>query len=316
MLGHELRNPLAPIVTALQLMKLRGGTGASRERAIVERQVLHMVRLVEDLLDVSRITRGKVDLRRERVDVAEVISRAVETASPLFEQKRQHLSLQVAPGLAVDGDLARLAQVFGNLLNNAAKYTPDGGHVIVTATSGSGRAKVTVEDDGEGIHPSLLPRIFDLFIQGAQTIDRAQGGLGIGLTIVRRLVESHGGTVSVQSPGCGKGTVVTVRLPLAGQAAAPASQQAEAIPAKPAADGVRILVVDDNADAALLLSEALGGMGYRVRVAHDGPSALALAVRERPAVVLLDIGLPVMDGYEVARLLREKLAGATRSWWR
>ena len=311
MLGHELRNPLAPIVTALQLMKLRGETGASRERAIVERQVLHMVRLVEDLLDVSRITRGKVELRRERLDLREVISRAVETASPLFEQKRQQLSLRVDPGVAVDGDLLRLSQVFGNLLNNAAKFTPDGGRLVVTATGDGSQATVTVEDDGEGISPELLPRIFDLFIQGAQSIDRAQGGLGIGLTIVQRLVEAHDGTVSVRSPGRGQGTVVTVRLPQAGDLSAQVPHEALAIALRPPADGLQILVVDDNADAALLLSDALGDMGYRTLVAHDGPSALELAVRERPAAVLLDIGLPVMDGFEVARRLRVALAGAT-----
>ena len=302
MLGHELRNPLAPIVTALQLMRLRGETGSSRERAIVERQVRHMVRLVDDLLDVSRITRGKVELRRERIELQDAVSRAVEIASPLFEQKQHHLSVDVPRGLAVDGDPARLAQVFGNLLTNAARYTPERGSVKVSAASDGARATVTVEDDGAGIDPELLPRIFDLFTQGAQTLDRAQGGLGIGLTIVRRIVELHGGAVSARSEGPGKGTALSVVLPLSTGAAA--SLPHPAGPAAAAAPGAaRVLVVDDNVDAAALLAEALSALGYQTLVAHDGPAALELARRERPEAVLLDIGLPVMDGYEVARQL-------------
>ena len=300
MLGHELRNPLAPIVTALHLMKLRGEVGSSRERDIIERQVRHMGRLVDDLLDVSRITRGTVELRRERVDLADVIARAVETASPLFEKKRHEVSLRLPQGLVVDGDVSRLAQVFANILTNAAKYTPDGGAVVVSAAADGKQATVTVEDNGEGIDPALLPRVFDLFVQGAQTIERAEGGLGIGLTIVRRLVELHGGSVSAQRPESGKGTRVIVRLPLAEDAAASGHRGTESA----SAGGSRILVVDDNIDAALLLAEALTTFGYRVLVAHDGPTALELSEREKPEVVLLDIGLPVMDGYEVARRLR------------
>ena len=305
MLGHELRNPLAPIVTALHLMKLRG-SAVERERTVIERQVRHLTRLVDDLLDVSRITRGKVELKKERLELAEVVSRAIEISSPLLEQRQHHLSVLVAPlGLAVEGDATRLAQVVSNLLTNSAKYTEPGGHIEVAGARDQQRILLTVRDDGAGIAPATLPRIFDLFAQESQGIDRSMGGLGLGLAIVRSLVTAHAGTVSAFSEGPGKGSLFTVDLP----AAAPDEGRAPAPAAPPAARrlperGQRVLVVDDNVDAAALLADWLRASGHSPEVAHDGPSALQLAVTFRPDVALLDIGLPVMDGYELARRLR------------
>ena len=246
MLGHELRNPLAPILTALHLLNLRGGEDTARERTIIQRQLRHMVRLVDDLLDVSRITRGQVELRLERIDLDELVTRGIETSSPLLEQRRQQLSVSLQRGLTVNGDTARLGQVFANLLNNAAKYTPPEGRIWVTLGAEGDTAVVRVRDDGAGIDPSLLPRIFDLFVQGAQTIDRAQGGLGIGLTIVRRLVELHGGTASARSEGRGKGTTIEVRLPLADGARAEGVAATGSAASGALARGARVLVVDDN----------------------------------------------------------------------
>ncbi|MCY7320096.1 MAG: HAMP domain-containing histidine kinase, partial [Ramlibacter sp.] len=216
MLGHELRNPLSPIVTALQLMKLRGDTSTSRERAVIQRQVDHLLRLVDDLLDVARITRGKIELKQARVDIAGVIARAVELASDLFEQRGHHLEIDSGPpGLVCEGDKTRLAQALSNLLTNAARYTPPGGHVWLSAGREAGSIVIRVRDDGIGIDAALLPRVFELFVQGARGIDRAEGGLGIGLALVRNLVELHGGHVSVSSAGAGRGSEFTLSLPAA-----------------------------------------------------------------------------------------------------
>ena len=305
MLGHELRNPLAPMLTALQLMRLRGGAELERERQVLERQTRHLVRLVDDLMDVSRITRGKVELRRQLVEIASVVARAIEIASPLIEQRAQHLEVAVPPqGMLVDADPARLAQVLANLLTNAAKYTPSGGRVEVSATRQGSQIELRVRDDGIGIAPELLPRIFDLFVQGERSSDRSSGGLGLGLAIVKSLVQLHAGQVSAQSEGLGRGTTFVVLLPAAA-ARRLALVPEEAAPQRTDAPSLRVLVVDDNVDAADMLGEILRELGHEVRVAHDGPAALVAASDFEPHLALLDIGLPVMDGYELAERLRD-----------
>jgi PAS domain S-box-containing protein len=323
MLGHELRNPLAPIVTALQLMQLRGDETLHKERTIIERQVRHLVRLVDDLLDVSRITRGKVELRRERIEISEIVAKAIEMASPLIEQRQHNLEVDIPRhGLAVEADAVRMAQVVANLLNNAAKYTEPHGTLSISANQDSanqdsarqdsateGRIVVLrVLDTGIGLSAEILPRVFDLFVQERQALDRAQGGLGLGLAIVRVLVELHGGTVEARSEGHGRGSEFIVRLPAAvALADRPVSLDAPHVEREIATrpDALRILIVDDNADAAELLATSVQIMGHVASVAHDGPTALQIGESFRPDVALLDIGLPVMDGYELARHLRE-----------
>ena len=303
MLGHELRNPLAPITTALQLMKLRAPEALSQERAVLERQVAHLVTLVSDLLDVSRIARGKLELKREPVELTDTLSTALELAAPLLEQRRHRVTTEVPRGLVVHGDRVRLAQVLSNLLNNAAKYTEPGGHIHVSAKREDERVQLCVRDTGAGIPTQLLPQVFDMFVQGKQALDRAEGGLGLGLAIVRNVVELHGGRVSAHSEGLGQGSEFRVELPLLSrpsqiEGAAPAHSE------RPAATGATVLVVDDNEDALTLLAEVLALQGYRTHTASDPAEALLLAAQLRPDVALLDIGLPVMDGYELARQLR------------
>ena len=314
MLGHELRNPLSPILTALQLMKLRG-SGSERERTVIERQVNHLARLVDDLLDVSRIARGKVELKAEHVEIAEIVARAIEMSSPLLEQRTLTLDVQVpSAGLAVHGDPIRLSQVVSNLLTNAAKYTPPGGRVTVRGAEDDGQIVLRVRDTGIGIAPEVLPRIFDLFVQERQAIDRSQGGLGLGLTIVRNLIQGHGGTVSAHSDGPGLGSEFVVRLPKAASVEMTADVRAVLTGTVGApGGGLRVLVVDDNVDGAEMLAAFLGAKGHETRVAHDGPGALRVAAEFQPELAFLDIGLPVMDGYELAARLRELPGlGATR----
>jgi signal transduction histidine kinase len=309
MLGHELRNPLSPILTALQLMRLRGQQ--SRETEIIERQVGHVVRLVDDLLDVSRITGRKIELRRERVELAAVVLRGLEMASPLLEQRRQELELEVpTSGLLVDGDADRLAQVVSNLLTNAAKYSEPGTKIRVRAEREGARLRLRVRDEGVGIGADMLGAVFDLFVQQPQSLDRAQGGLGLGLSIVRGLVELHGGRVTASSEGPGRGSEFVVELPAAPEAAAaaPTAEDRQALWPR-ARGGSRILIVDDNIEGAEGLGDLLSELGFETRIAHDGPAALAIAATFEPDVCLLDIGLPVMDGYEVARRLREARSG-------
>jgi signal transduction histidine kinase len=308
MLGHELRNPLAPILTALQLMRLRGGVTVEQERTVIERQTQHLVRLVDDLLDVSRIARGKIDLRRERIELAEVVAKAIEMASPLLEERQHDLRVAVPRGLVIDADPARLAQVVANLLTNSAKYTETGGRVTVAADRDGDEIVLRVTDSGIGIAPDMLPYVFEMFAQERQALDRTQGGLGLGLTIVRNLTELHGGTARAHSDGRGKGSEFVIRLPVAGPGAATSRDEAPArarlIHAEHP-DGLTVLIVDDNEDAAEMLSEYVSSLGYRVWTAFDGPSALRVAGATSPAIALLDIGLPVMDGFELAGRLRE-----------
>jgi signal transduction histidine kinase len=302
MLGHELRNPLAPILTALQLMRLRDVQGGAREREVIERQVRHLVGLVDDLLDVSRITRGKIQLRHEAIDIGDAIARAIEMTSPAIEERRHTLTVDVPRHLTVEGDPGRLAQVFANLLTNAAKYTDAGGHIRVAAARHGSEVEITVSDNGSGIAPDMLPRLFDLFTQERQELDRSQGGLGLGLAIVRGLVNAHNGSVAVTSGGKGQGATFTVRLPAAGAAVRVGDEPRHA----PAAHtGCAVLLVDDNPDALDLLAESLRALGHEVQVAVDGPSALSLVRTFQPDVAVLDIGLPVMDGYELAERLRD-----------
>ncbi len=305
MLGHELRNPLAPILTALQLMRLRNVAGAERERTIIERQVKHLVSLVDDLLDVSRITRGKVQLRRERLDLADIVAKAIEMTSPAIESRRHSLNVQVPRGLVVNGDAARLGQIMANLLTNAAKYSDPGGSIGVTGACQGSQALLTVTDSGRGIDPEMLPRIFELFAQERQEIDRSEGGLGLGLAIVKSLVQAHGGTVDAHSDGKGRGATFTIRVPLAPHQAEAEAEDAEA-PSLPVMPGLRILVVDDNADAAEMLADSLRACGHLTLVALNGPGALEMAAAFHPDVALLDLGLPVMDGFEVAQRLKDQ----------
>jgi signal transduction histidine kinase len=305
MLGHELRNPLAPIVTALSLMKMRDDAALREERAVIERQIRHVVQLVDDLLDVSRITRGKIELRREALGVREIVTTAAEMALPLIEERRHRLTLDVEEGLFVEADARRLAQVVSNLLNTAAKYTPDGGTLRLLAKREADFVIISVLDDGTGIDADLLPRVFELFTQAPQTNDRAKGGLGLGLAIVKRLVELHGGSVVARSEGRGKGSEFVVRLPAS---AAPAERQIGTAPIERGGPttGSRVLVVDDNEDAAWLLTELLRAVGYEVEMAVDGPGALRMLDSFVPDAALLDIGLPVMDGFELARHIRAR----------
>ena len=312
MLGHELRNPLAPIVTALQLMRLRGGDYALKERTVIERQTKHLVALVDDLLDVSRVTEGKIQLRRQSVEMAEVVARAIETASPLIEEKRHVLEVQVpASGLAVMADPGRCAQVLANLLTNAAKYTEPQGRLSVHAWRDNGHAVVAVRDNGIGIAPDMLASVFDLFVQERQALSRSRGGLGLGLTIAKSMMALHGGSISARSDGEGLGSTFTIRMPALDQifdppraaALAPAARPA---PPKPASSGLTVMVVDDNEDAARAVGEALELMGHEVHVMFGAPEALASEGRLLPDVCLLDIGLPGMDGYELAQRLRQQ----------
>ena len=309
MLAHELRNPLAPIRNAAHTLALLG-TGDDRVRwvsGVIERQVGLMTRLVDDLLDVSRITSGKITLQRTTVSVREVLAQSVETARPLAESRGQALEVDVPEDAGwVDGDPARLAQAVGNLLDNAIKYTDDGGRIWLRARVEADEVVIVVEDSGVGVDPELLPHVFDLFIQADRSLERKQGGLGLGLTLVRRLVEMHGGHVEAASAGPGLGSAFTIRLPcLAAEVAEPvaAAEPAEAATAGPAR---RILVVDDQQDSTDSLALFLRLRGHEVRTAHDGPSALDEIEHYRPEVVFLDLGLPGMSGYDVARRVRMK----------
>jgi PAS domain S-box-containing protein len=314
MLGHELRNPLAPIVSALQLLKLRGDARSTRELQIIERQASQMTRLVDDLLDVSRVSRGKIVLKSAPLDIRDPLAKAAEMAIPLFEDKAQRFQVNVPPlPLAVLGDEARLVQVFANLLTNAAKYTPHGGHITLTVARSDASVVVEVKDDGIGIEPTLLPRVFDLFVQGYQNVDRSEGGLGLGLALVSSLVDLHGGRVDARSPGKGRGSTFTVILPACEDVipAGPAPPARDATEREPTATPHRILIVDDNDDARVLMADMLRLLGHDVRAARDGSSALQELETFHPDVALLDIGLPDIDGYELAARIRAVPDGAS-----
>jgi two-component system CheB/CheR fusion protein len=270
---------------------------------MIDRQVQHLARLVDDLLDVSRITRGKIHLHKEPLELATVIARAVETCRPLIDARRHELTVALSPEpVLIDGDATRLAQVFANLLTNAAKYTTEGGRIGITVEKQGEEATVRVRDNGIGIPADLLPRVFDLFTQGDRSLARSEGGLGIGLTLVKSLAEMHGGQVEAFSEGTGTGSEFVVRLPILERRRRPADGEAGTV--RPRTPSRRVLVVDDNVDAAESLAMLLRVEGHEVRTAHDGATALDAAQAYRPEVVLLDIGLPKMDGYEVAQRLR------------
>ena len=303
MLGHELRNPLAPIVTALHLMARRGDGDTTMERRIIERQVAHLSRLVDDLLDVSRIARGKIQLEQERIDLRTAVATALELTQPALEQRVRAVDVELPDEPAfVAGDAVRLAQVLGNLLTNAAKFTPPDGRIALRLRRDGDAVELAVEDDGSGIAPELLPHVFDLFTQGEQGMDRRTGGLGLGLAIVKTLVRLHGGTVSAHSDGAGRGSRFVVRLPAAGAPPPPAAPQAGGT--APVHRCGRILLVDDNRDAADMLCVLLRDAGHEVCTASDAVAALAALGHFAPDLALLDIGLPGMDGYELASRLR------------
>jgi len=313
MLGHELRNPLAPIVTALRVIERRGVVGAERELAVIERQVDHLTRLVDDLADVSRIASGKVRLATSVVELSEVVARAIEVASPMLEQRHQHLRVSVPhSGLPVLVDSERMTQVIGNLLTNASKYSDPHGEIRMSARRYAGEVALRVEDSGIGIEPEMLPRVFDLFSQERQSLDRSRGGLGLGLAIVRNLVQMHGGTVTAESEGRGRGAAFTIRLPHSRGIAATSTQPSGAPRSMLARriDSRRVLIVDDNKDAAEMLSDLLTSLGHVARIAPDGPTALTMLETFAPDVALLDLGLPVMDGYDLARRLRSSSAAS------
>jgi signal transduction histidine kinase/CheY-like chemotaxis protein len=305
-LAHELRNPLAPIRTGLEILKKDAGNGAPSQRArgIIERQLVHMIRLIDDLLDISRITSGKIHLEKKPMALRTVIESAVETSRPGVEAGRHQLDIDLpAEEIQVDADFTRLAQAVANLLNNAAKYTPAGGHILLQVRRDGDDAVIRVQDNGVGIPPEMLERVFQLFAQVGRTIDRSQGGLGIGLSLVRSLVELHGGSVTADSAGAGQGSTFTIRVPclapVQGVAVAPVATAAPL-----AREGLRVLLADDNVDAADTMSAVLEMSGHAVRTVYSGQEALDLAAAFAPDVMLLDIGMPGMSGYELAQRLR------------
>jgi signal transduction histidine kinase/CheY-like chemotaxis protein len=310
-LGHELRNPLSPLLTSLYLLKRSGGSKRVVERtvAVMERQVHFLVRLVDDLLEISRITRGVIDVTLQPLDLASIVNAAIESSQPCVESGRHQLILtSPAEPLIVEGDSVRLTQVFANLINNASKYTDVGGHIWIDVTCEGSDAVIRVRDDGIGIAPEHLSAVFDMFTQVNRSDRRTQGGLGIGLTLVRSLVGVHRGSVAAHSDGVGRGTTFEVRLPLAlGQQ--PCAAEPSVLRPFPEC---RVLVVDDNRDAREMLGMLLASLHATVRTAHSGPDALALLDEFDPEVVLLDIGMPFMDGYEVARRIRAKRGNSVR----
>ncbi|MEO8386572.1 MAG: ATP-binding protein, partial [Betaproteobacteria bacterium] len=313
-LAHELRNPLAPLRNGLEILRMPGADAAvsARAREMMERQLKHMVRLVDDLLDVSRITTGKLAVKKERVELQAVIHIAVETARPFIEARRHALEIDVpATPIWLDADATRLAQVVSNLLNNAARYTEPGGLIEINVSLKDAGVEVSVSDNGIGIPPGLLPTIFDMFTQADQSLERRQAGLGVGLTLARKLIELHGGAIEARSAGLGHGSKFVVSLPVA------ASQAQSVLPVKDlsvqatATQNQRILLADDNVDFVNSMATLLSAKGHEVRVAHDGVQALKLARDFNPDYAFLDIGMPMMNGYELARRLSKLVGGKT-----
>ena len=307
MLSHELRNPLAPIASAVQLLRLQKNEGQlqNQARTIIERQVGQMTRLIDDLLEVSRITTGRIHIQRERFALNGVVEKAIETVRPLLDQRRHELTLSLSQEpIWLDADAVRLEQVIVNLLTNAAKYTDEGGHIWLTVEQEGDECVLRVRDTGIGIASELLPHIFDLFTQGERSLERSQGGLGIGLALVQRIIEMHQGRVEAFST-LGQGSEFIVHLPVMVSSAIPMPpSHTETV--QPIGPFLRVLVVDDNVDAAQSLEMLLKALGHDVRTAYDGPTALQAAFDYRPNVKLLDIGLPGMDGYEVAKKMRQQ----------
>ncbi|WP_422923883.1 PAS domain S-box protein [Singulisphaera sp. PoT] len=306
-LAHELRNPLAPVRNGLHILRMGGTEGeeAGQTMSMMDRQLGHITHLVEDLMDVARVSSGKVVLRMERVPLREIVDAAVETSRQAIEAADHELALRMPrEPLTVEADRTRLVQVLANLLNNAAKYTPPGGRIVLSVKRVDGHATIKVADTGLGIPSEMLPKVFEMFTQVGTSLERSQGGLGIGLTLVKRLVEMHGGTVAAESPGPGEGSTFTVRIPVVDEAS-PAMDAPPAAFTAPAVDQLDILVVDDNRDSAVTLARLLKMRGHRVKTAHDGPEALRLLANFRPQLILLDLGLPGMSGYEVAHRIRE-----------
>ena len=305
-LAHELRNPLAPLRNALEVMKLapNDSKAVGLAREMMTRQLVQMVRLIDDLLDVSRISRGKVTLHRERTSLDAIVKQAVETNRPLIESTSRHLTIRMPPAaIFVDADPTRLAQVFANLLNNAAKYTEPGGEIALSVERDGTWAVIRVRDNGIGIPPEMLPRVFDMFLQVDRSLEKAQGGLGVGLSLVKGLVELHGGSVEAHSLGLGCGTEFVVRLPIVSALRAEPAPSSRDEPVAAAARR-RILVVDDNRDSAISLATLFGALNYETRTAFDGLEAIKAAADFRPAIVLLDIGMPRLNGYDTCRRMR------------
>jgi signal transduction histidine kinase len=310
-LGHELRNPLAPILNSLEILKLSGAFEDARTApacAVMERQVHHLNRLVDDLLEVSRITRGIIEVKKEPLDLSAIVKAAVETSRPVLDNLRHEIRLDLeSEQICVTGDPVRLTQVFANLLNNAAKYTNHGGLITISSRRDNGEALVSVKDNGIGIASNLLGQVFDMFMQVDRSTRRSQGGLGIGLTLVKSLVQMHGGSVEARSEGPGLGSEFIVRLPLLEEAALPqeTGRRIQQLPQR------RILIVDDSRDGGESLAMLLRVLGAEVALAHSGRHALECVTAFKPDVVLLDIGMPGMDGYEVARRIRANPANRT-----
>jgi PAS domain S-box-containing protein len=306
-LAHELRNPLAPIRSGLELLKMPGidESTVGETRAMMERQLVHLVQLVDDLMDVSRIVTGKTELRRQLIDLSSIIEAAAEEVQPMLDARGHELMVTMPQKtIVVEGDLVRLSQVLSNLLSNAAKYSPKPSRIWLMAELHNGEAVLRVRDEGIGIDPELLSDIFNLFVQADSSLAHTEGGLGIGLTLSKRLVELHGGTITAASEGAGKGSEFVVRLPISEQAAAAPTRTVTNGALPPPQLARRILVVDDNVDAAITVATLLKAWGHTVQMAHNGPAALEAAKHFRPEIVLMDIGLPGMSGYEVAQHLR------------
>ena len=308
MLSHELRNPLAPIYTAVVLLRrpALSETQIAWVREVIGRQLQHLSRIVDDLLDISRLTQDRVTLRKAPLKLTTIIDQALETSRPALETRKHTLTLALPPKpVWLEGDLTRLVQVVSDLLDNAAKYTHEGGRISLTANAEDEQVVISVNDNGIGIAPEFLPRVFDLFMQSERPLDRATGGLGLGLSLVKRLAELHGGTVEAKSPGLGQGSTFTVRLPKLAAAPFLEAATSETAPRdEPSSRRLRVLVVDDNIDAAEGLALWFKLKGFEERMAFDGPAALTAAENFHPEVVILDIGLPGLDGFEVARRLR------------
>ncbi len=307
-MGHELRNPLAPLMTAAHMIRLRGGQASEKEMGVLDRQLRQMSKIVADLLQASSAMRQDVQLALKVVEIGDLLAGAVDLAAPFIEERQHQLSLDVAEhGMPVSADAERMAQVFGNVLHNAAKYTPPGGSIRLSATNLADTVQITVEDNGQGMAPELIESVFDLFTQG-DAGKESGGGLGIGLAVSRKLVMAHGGQIEAQSKGVGHGSRFTIRLPRAAHSAEESPPSTPPLLRK-AAVARRILIADDNHDTVELMEALLGQYGHQLRTAMDGPSALAAYEEFRPDIVFLDIGLPGMDGYQVAKRIRELPSG-------